>query len=201
MIINEARSHPKWLIDEKVKISRALVWINPIKPPTSTEIIIIKIFKKFSWLPDTQISNKGLIFWTVSKTNKTTHEQDSATVKSQLWKGAAPNLIDNPKNKNKIQILTGPNKLISSPKINKTEARVWVKKYLIAASDVSLFFLIKSRGIKAKVFNSKPTHLINKEGEDKIIVTLKTILKINNNNEGDKNIGKKVTTYRRGMSP
>lgn len=163
-----------------------------MKPPTNTEIKITKILKSFKWLPDNQTINKGLIFWTVNKINKRTQEQDSATVKSHLWKGAAPNLIDNPMNKNKTQISPKLAKLTNNPRINRIEARVWVKKYLIAASEVSFLFITKSKGMKAKVFNSKPTHLTNNEGEDKIIKILKTILKKNKSTEGDKNIGKKV---------
>lgn len=173
-------------------MSRGLVWINPIKPPTNTETKITAKHKFLSCKSRSHMINKGLIFWIVKRTNKTTQVEDSAIVKSQLWKGAAPNLIQSPKKTKRYIKKLASISPASNPTTNKIEARVCVKKYLTAASEENLFFLRTSKGIKANVFNSNPSHLTNKEEDDKIKNILVKILKINNTSDGDRNIGEKV---------
>lgn len=88
-----------------------------------------------------------------------------------------------------------------APKINKIEAKVWVRKYLMADSLDVLFEELKIIGINLNVFNSNPTHLKNNEGEDKIIIILVITQLKKRINEGLINIGKKENSYRWGMSP
>jgi hypothetical protein len=78
------------------------------------------------------------------------------------------------------------------PKINRIDANVWVKKYLIAASLLNLSFTTKSKGIKDKVFNSNPNHEINKDGAETTNNTLIKILTTNKKIEGESHIGKEV---------
>lgn len=154
---------------------------------------IINIYKlKFEQrLP--HIIRRGLIFWIVSKIKRITQEHASPTLINHLWKGAAPSLIESAI---KIKILekefVSPKIFKVEPKINKIDANVWVKKYLIAASLLNLFFSTKSKGMKDRVFNSNPTHEINKDGAEATNSTLTKILIINKDIEGESHTGKEV---------
>lgn len=119
--------------------------------------------------------------------------QDSPTVISHLWKGAAPNLIAKAMVIIilKIKVLSKKTTKIDE-KMNKIEARVWVKKYLIAASLLNLSLANNNRGIKVRVFNSSPSQEINNEGAE---ITNNTLIKIPNLNKkiaGVSHIGKEV---------
>lgn len=134
-----------------------------------------------------------MIFWIVNKVNKISHLQLLDIEGNQLWKGAAPNLIPNLIKKiNVTKIVFTINILQTIPKIKIKDANVWVKKYLIEDSLEILFFSRRSKGIKAKVFNSSPTQDNIKEDEEITKKILIRILSVNNTTEGVRNIGKKV---------
>lgn len=84
------------------------------------------------------------------------------------------------------------NKLPKRAKINNTEAKVWVKKYLIADSEDVLLLVSIKKGTKTKVFNSNPNQQINKEEEEATKNILKRILIKNNPKAGESHTGKKV---------
>ena len=186
------KNHPTWLIEEKVIRARVLVWARPINEPTTKELKTIR-WKKLELIWEKlQIINKGLSFWTVKRTNKGAHAKDSATVTSQLWKGAAPSLIASP---NKITVILNSvwrTNRIRPPTITITEARVWVRKYLMEDSEVSLFFFERRIGKNARVLSSKPTHEINRDGEDITKKILEVILRIISNKEGVSHIREEV---------
>jgi hypothetical protein len=119
----------------------------------------------------------------VRRVNKGTQPIDSAIEISHLWKGAAPSFTLNPNKR-----VSDPNPLIRI----KSEAKVWVRKYLIEASLESLDFFTSKIGMNAKVFNSNPIHAMNMEGDEitkKILVRiLKDIRKI----EGENHIREEV---------
>mgnify|MGYP003329456371 CR=1 FL=1 len=121
--------------------------------------------------------------------NKLDQDKASTIPGNQEWNGAAPSLIIilTSNIRFKFTILKGSKIL----KRNRTDAKVWVRKYLIADSLEDLLFKFKIRGIKAKVFNSNPTHLNIKEGDAITIKVLVIMHIINRIIEGFKNIGKK----------
>lgn len=90
---------------------------------------------------------------------------------------------------------TGASKVLKSistlPIRNITEARVWVKKYLIADSLSNFPLTISIKGMNAKVFSSNPTQEINSEGAEATKMILPTIEERNKRDEGVKNIGEK----------
>lgn len=119
--------------------------------------------------------------------------QDPAIDNSQLWNGAPPNLILIPTIKQTRQNEDWKsNRLPRRAKINRTEANVWVKKYLIADSEDVLLLVAIKKGTKTKVFSSNPSQQINKEEEEITKNTLKKILTENNPKAGESHIGKKV---------
>lgn len=187
-----------WLIEEYINKDRIWVWTIPIKAPTTKQDQIGMVNKKQVGWGLTKIK-RGLIFWIVNKINKEPQERDSTIPGSHEWKGAAPNLIMIPTKMNKLLIVKSNGS--TTPKRKKIEAKVWVRKYLIADSFEDLLFELRIKGINAKVFNSNPIHLNINEGEE---VTIKILLIIHKKNkiiEGLINIGEKGNSYRWGMSP
>lgn len=138
------------------------------------------------------IIKSGLIFWIVSSVNKPPQLKTSDTLKSQVWKGAAPNLIPKLTTNKSLAKTLRPIKNKRALKIIKIEARVWVKKYLIEASLEIELFLPNRIGKNASVFNSSPIHEINKEGEEITRMILEKILKIINTKAGESHIRKEV---------
>jgi len=136
--------------------------------------------------------NRGLSFWTVKRINKGIHVKDSATVTSHLWKGAAPSLMANPNKTTVILNSAWRINTVRPPTITITEARVWVRKYLMEDSEVSLFFLERRMGKNARVLSSNPTHEIKREGEERTKKILEVILRIINNKEGVSHIREEV---------
>jgi hypothetical protein len=59
-------------------------------------------------------------------------------------------------------------------------------------SEVSLFFFERRIGKNARVLSSKPTHEINRDGEDKTKKILEVILRIISNKEGVSHIREEV---------
>lgn len=181
------------MIEEKISIKRESVWASPINPPTKIDEKMISMYKLRFEQEFPQTIKRGLIFWIVNKIKRIIQGHASPTLISHLWKGAAPNLIESaiktniPKKES-----TTPKILRVEPKINKIDANVWVKKYLIAASLLNLSFTTKSKGIKDKVFNSNPNHEINKDGAETTNNTLIKILTTNKKIEGESHIGKEV---------
>ena len=150
------------------------------------KVSIIRLLFKYRVLDNTI---KGLIFWSVSIKSIENQSKLSATLGTQLWKGAAPILImiansilSWVKISNELDFIKRI--LISNP----ADAKVCVRKYLIAASLSRLAFLFKSKGIKAIVLNSMATQQISQEEEDIIIATLMITHSIQSNKLGEKNI-------------
>ena len=118
--------------------------------------------------------------------NRTFQPSLLASLTTQLWKGAAPNLINRPKTKG---VTKSTENLIITPLMSiKIEAKVWTKKYFTADSVDKVDFFIRRKGIKANVFNSIPIQQKRIESEDRIIKILKMILNRNKNSLGEKNI-------------
>lgn len=132
------------------------------------EIFINEVVKKDE--NERQIM-RGLSFWIVKITNIEDQDRKGVSEGSQEWKGAAASLMRRDKENNKIKF----GKIILSNK--KIEARVCVRKYLIAASLVEILDDERRSGIKAKVFNSKPIHLKGRDEEEKVRITLIAIEK------------------------
>jgi len=73
-----------------------------------------------------------------------------------------------------------------------TDARAWVRKYLIETSLSPLEFLLNRRGTKAKVLISKPTQHRTKEDEEKTNNMLKKMAEKNNKLEGVNQIREEI---------
>ena len=62
--------------------------------------------------------------------------------------------------------------------IIKNEAMAWVKKYLIADSEVFEFNFLTISGMKAIKLISRPTQAISQDDEDTTTMVLKNMIKI-----------------------
>ena len=63
---------------------------------------------------------------------------------------------------------------------------------MIEDSLLDLVFKMSNRGIKVRVFNSRPTQLIKREDDDKTRITLKKILTPNKKIVGESHTGKEA---------
>lgn len=186
-----------WLIEEKVSNIRTRTWINPSKLPRTREdkiakntILILKNEKK------SQVNKmkSGFNFWTVNKINKTAHLKDSTILGTQAWKGAAPNLIKIATKNKKLTKSLKPFSKGDNTKLKRkiTEAKAWVKKYLIEESLKPLELFKSKRGIKARVLTSRPTQHKIKEEEEETNIKLKKIATKNKKLEGVNQIGEEI---------
>lgn len=156
--------------------------------PTTPENNIPITRRSQDQLDDTK-RTRGLIFCKVSITYKENQFKPTPTDTTHLWKGATPILINRPK---QISIINIPREALT-PKIptrNKTEATVWLKKYLIADSPSRPVLNKSIKGIKAKVFSSIPTQHNSQEEDDETRKILNIIQEINTTKLGE-NITKK----------
>lgn len=185
-------------MEEYVISDRVWVWIIPMKAPTIKESQIGIKIQEEKGCGLIRINN-GLIFWIVNNINKDIQGIASTIPGSQEWKGAAPSLIIILVNRIMFICIKFKGRRIL--RRNKTEANVWVRKYLIADSLEDLLFIFKIKGIKANVFNSNPTHLNIKEGDARIIIILLITHNVNKIIEGFKNIGKKEKFLSMGHEP
>lgn len=130
--------------------------------------------------------NSGLSFWNVSKTNKIPQVKGSTILGTQAWKGAAPSLINRATRNNSLETWPSRLKRGEITKLNRraTEARAWVRKYLIETSLSPLEFLLNRRGTKARVLISNPTQHKTKEDEEKTNNILKKMMEKNSKLEG-----------------
>lgn len=136
----------------------------------------------------------GLNFWNVSKTNNTLQLRGSTILGTQAWKGAAPSLIKRASKNNKLNILPAMSKNEEITKLNRriTEAKAWVRKYLIVTSLNPFEFLLNNRGIKANVLISNPTQHKTKEEEEDTNNILKKITNKNIKLEGTNQIREEI---------
>lgn len=128
---------------------------------------------------------KGAIFCQVINSKHLFHLIFAIISGIHLWNGAAPNLI---------RILTVIITFIvfiikgfidiNIKKImvnNKILLILWVKKYIIAASEFDLLMFVKITGIKDIKLISNPIHIPIQLLEDKVIIVL--IIKVIKNNQ------------------
>lgn len=114
----------------------------------------------------------GAIFCHVSKIKLLNQFNPSITSGNQKWKGAAPIFVNNAelviiikywfKLKKKDEFI---DIIIILNKIN-IEAKVWVKKYLIDASEEYIFLYIENNGITEIILISNPIHIPSQEYEE-----------------------------------
>lgn len=124
----------------------------------------------------------GAIFCQVKIIRHKGHDKKLETWGNQKCKGANPLFIA----KDKIIKISGINKIFISvkkkliviEKINKIEAKAWVKKYLIAASVLFFLKLISIRGIILIKLISSLNHVKNQELEETAKKVLETKEKI-----------------------
>lgn len=187
---------PIWLIEEKVIILRTRTWTTPKILPTRTEQVTLKKIKllyESKKFRDNKMK-RGLSFWIVSKKNKMNQLKDSTILGTHAWKGAAPNFTSRATTTKRIKGWSNCPKTgeITKLKRNKTEARAWVRKYLIEESLRPLEFSLSKRGIKAKVLISSPTqHKIN-EGEESTNTNLNAIINRKSIREGENKIREEI---------
>ena len=191
------KTQPIWLIEEKVRSIRTRTWLRPSTLPTNNEL---KIAKKISFTlkkeKKSEVSKikSGLSFCNVSKINKTPQLKGSTILGTQAWKGAAPSLINKANRNNRLNMAPAVLKSGEMTKLSRriTEARAWVRKYLIATSLNPFEFLFNNRGIKANVLISNPTQHKTKEEEENTNSILKKITSKNSKLEGTNQIREEI---------
>jgi hypothetical protein len=114
---------------------------------------------------------KGAIFCQVSIKVAWNHEMNSIIWGNQKWNGAIPAFIE------RAIVIKIPDRLIAilrwknirrEVKMIIREAIAWVRKYLIAASVVGGFNLLRRRGINLIRLISRPSQAVNHEEEDTV---------------------------------
>jgi hypothetical protein len=164
----------KWEIEEKVIIFLIEFRLNPPSAPIEQEakIRIVKIRVSL----EENIRAIGAIFCQVNKITPLVQLINSMTWGNQEWVGAIPILI--PRD-TEIKLLRGVIKLTEEDLINsspdrmiKTEARAWVIKYLMAASELEGDWCIKIIGMNAIRLTSKANQAITQEEEEHAIIVL-----------------------------
>lgn len=178
--------HAIWLMEEKVKIFRKLVWFIPIKPLTIIDEIItieIKIILGVSYIKITI----GAIFCHVNIIKQLNHCNPSIISGNQKWNGAAPIFVNKAVSKiilakfliKIISFIINIIVIIANKKI--VEARAWVTKYFIADSFDITFFFEAISGIIDRRLISRPIHIPSHEVDEMaiivpIIMALKNII-------------------------
>lgn len=119
----------------------------------------------------------GEIFCQVIKISELAQERPSITSGNQAWKGAKPSLVAKA-----VFIIRLSMKIIEEDLYRKSqiaenkmieEAMDWIKKYLIEDSAAFLVSLGKFIiGIKDKIFNSRPNHILKNEEDETTINVL-----------------------------
>jgi len=190
------KTQPMWLIEEKVIILRTRTWTTPRNLPTRTEEITLKKIRslfKSKKSCDNRIQ-RGFSFWMVNRKNKTNQLSDSTILGTQAWKGAAPNFTSKAITNRKVKGWSTWPEIGETTKLKRksTEAKAWVRKYLIEESLKPLEFSLSKRGMKAKVLISNPTqHKINEE-EEITNTNLNKIIKRNKKIEGENKIREEI---------
>lgn len=126
------------LIDEKAIKDRIADWFKPPKAPIKLDRIIAIIIHNL--FIHKEIAIIGVIFCQVDKIKQFIHLNPLITLGNQKWKGAAPIFI-----KREI-FITEDVKLYKKElslikimkKSNLIDVKVWIKKYLIIASDINI---------------------------------------------------------------
>jgi len=154
-----------------------------LKPPAApvTEDERINIVMIMYSLEDI-IKVTGAIFCQVSKIAPWIQFTNSITWGNQKWVGAIPDLIPRATETRLLEgeIMLAKEGFISRrlEKIIKTEARAWVIKYLMAASDLEEEEDIVIRGIKDIRLISRANQAINHEEEEQAISVLAIRMKM-----------------------
>lgn len=148
-------NHPKWLIDEKVKICCHWVCLRPRILPTLALNTPINNFSK-NWIEGIKAKRKrGPIFCQINNRRISLGCNEETSLGSQKWKGTIPNFI--------IKAITKNTTIKGEEKENKeikiiTEPILWIKKYFAAENeDCALEMII---GRKEKVLNSSLNHIM-----------------------------------------
>lgn len=165
-----------------MRIFRSLVWFTPIIPLISIddmidiEISVIDFGKYIKTII-------GAIFCQVNITKEFIQDRPSITSGNQKWNGAAPilvNIAESIISDKPILISVFLVIIIMIPIMNAVEARAWVMKYFIAASDSILFFVFLIRGIIDRRLISRPIHIII-QFLDEIVIS-EPVIVVNKNN-------------------
>lgn len=127
-----------------------------------------------------RIKERGIIFCQVERIIQFSQLESCITCGNQKWKGAAPSLVDNLKNKSKeigsndVKIFSG-NLYLNLEIINNEDPKAWANKYLIALWVSFLLLLEVIIGIKDIRLNSSIIHINKIFGEDKARIVLNRI--------------------------
>lgn len=176
-----------WLIEEKAKIFRRLVWLNAFTVLVTKETMITAI-KNAGVILLTMIISIGAIFCQVSRIREFVHLNPSITSGNQKWKGAAPIFVS----KAEFNIIvknslvwgatsSSVNSIIITAVSKIMDAMAWVMKYFNEDSEDIVFFLSENRGITERRLISSPIHILNQEYEEAVIMVPSTmkLMKIN----------------------
>lgn len=163
-------------MEEKARIFRIEVWLNPEIAPTIADIRA-KMMRLFEWKRIDKIV-RGEIFCQVKRRRELIQFIPSRTSGNQKWNGAIPSFVQSANViktfGERIKYTPLKRKKNMELKITREEAIAWIKKYLMAAS---LLFLLFSKliikGIKDIRLISRPIHIPNKEEEEIEIVVPK----------------------------
>lgn len=101
------KSHPKWLIDEKVKICFHCVCFSPRNLPTPALRTPTVIFKGYSNIGKKDIINRGPIFCHTKRIKISLDRRVATKPGSQKWNGASPSFTIKA---GKINLILAPGK-------------------------------------------------------------------------------------------
>lgn len=107
----------------------------------------------------------GASFWIVIKIMAWGHIIPSITCGNHKWKGAAP-IFKIKASKIKIKAIFWNIIIKQLLMIIIDDPRAWIRKYLIAASEIVFSGLDEIKGINDIKFNSKPTQAVNQDVEE-----------------------------------